>query len=121
MQIQINTDHNIDGHEALVTHLSTIVTTTLSHISDQITRVEVHVTDENGHKTGKNDKRCVMEARLENRPPLATTCQAETVHKAVEGAAKKLIRSIESDLGKLHDQALRPDEMTPVELMVRDE
>jgi ribosome-associated translation inhibitor RaiA len=115
MQIQINTDHNIEGHEALVTHLSSIVTKTFSHINDQITRVEVHVTDENGHKTGKNDKRCMMEARLENRLPLAVTCHAETVHKAVEGAAKKLIRSIESDLGRLHDQALRPDEMTPAE------
>ncbi len=107
MQIQINTDHNIEGHAALATHLSSIVTNTLSHISTHITRVEVHVSDENGHKNGKNDKRCVMEARLENRNPVAVTCYAETLHQAVEGAADKLIRSIESDLGRLHDQASR--------------
>lgn len=104
MHIQINTDHNIEGHEALATHLSSIVTNTLSRISSYITRVEVHVSDENGLKKGKNDKRCVMEARLENRPPVAVTCHAETLHQAVEGAADKLIRSIDSDLGRLHDQ-----------------
>jgi ribosome-associated translation inhibitor RaiA len=115
MQIQINTDHNIEGHEALATHLSSIVTNTLSHISSHITRVEVHVSDENGHKNGKNDKRCVMEARLERRPPVAVTCHAETVHQAVEGAADKLIRTIESDLGRLHDQASRTiDAASPV-------
>jgi len=113
MQIQINTDHNIEGREALVAHLSSIVASTLSRISSQITRVEVHVSDENGHKTGKNDKRCVMEARLENRPPVAVTCHAETLHQAVEGAADKLIRSIESDLGRLHDQVSRSTASTP--------
>ena len=107
MQIQINTDHNIEGHEALVKHLSSIVTKTLNRISSQITRVEVHLTDENGPKIGKDDKRCLMEARLENRPPVAVTCHAETLHQAVEGAADKLIRAIESDLGRLHDQGSR--------------
>jgi ribosome-associated translation inhibitor RaiA len=107
MHIQINTDHNIEGHEALATHLSSIVANTLSRISSQITRVEVHVSDENGHKNGKNDKRCAMEARLENRPPVTVTCHAETLHQAVEGAADKLIRSLESDLGRLHDQVSR--------------
>ena len=107
MHIQINTDHNIEGHEALATHLSSIVKNTLNRISSQITRVEVHVSDENGPKNGKNDKRCVMEARLENRHPVAVTCNAETLHQAVEGAADKLIRSIDSDLGRLHDQVSR--------------
>ncbi len=117
MQIQINTDHNIEGHEALATHLSSIVTSTLSHISSHITRVEVHVSDENGHKNGKNDKRCVMEARLQNRHPVAVTCHAETIHQAVEGAATKLTRSIESDLGRLHDQASRSvDSPNPVQM-----
>lgn len=117
MQIQINTDRNIEGHEALATHLNSIVNNTLNRISSHITRVEVHVSDENGHKNAKDDKRCVMEARLENRPPVAVTCNAETLHQAVEGAAQKLIRSIESDLGRLHDQASRSgDASHPVQM-----
>ncbi len=107
MHIQINTDRNIEGHEALSAHLSSIVAKTLSRISSHITRVEVHVSDENGHKNGKNDKRCLMEARIENRPPVAVKCDAETLHQAVEGAADKLIRSIESDLGRVHDNVSR--------------
>lgn len=121
MQIQINTDHNIEGHEALATHLSSIVKNTLNRMSSQITRVEVHVSDENGHKNGKNDKRCVMEARLENRPPVAVTCHAETLHQAVEGAADKLIRSIESNLGRLHDQVSRAVDSSNQVLMDSDE
>ncbi len=117
MHIQINTDHNIEGHEALATHLSSIVENTLSRISSLITRVEVHVSDENGHKNGKNDKRCVMEARLENRHPIAVTCHAETLHQAVDSAADKLIRSIESDLGRVHDKVSRSgDPSRPAQL-----
>jgi ribosome-associated translation inhibitor RaiA len=107
MQIQINTDHNIEGHEALVAQVSGVVENALSRISDHITRVEVHLSDENSDKGGKNEKRCVMEARLERRQPVAVTHQAETLDQAVDGAADKLARLIESTLGRLHDQASR--------------
>jgi ribosome-associated translation inhibitor RaiA len=72
-------------------------------MSDLITRVEVHLTDESGPKSGKNDKRCMMEARLEGRQPIAVTDEAATVELAVDGAADKLARLIEHTLGKLHD------------------
>ncbi|MFY9329330.1 MAG: HPF/RaiA family ribosome-associated protein, partial [Georgfuchsia sp.] len=71
-------------------------------------RVEVHLTDEIGqmssHKSGKNDKCCTIEARLEGRQPIAVTHQAETFRQAADGAAKKLTRMIESTLGRLRDQ-----------------
>jgi hypothetical protein len=41
MQIQINTDHNIEGREALAAHFSEVVERALSRMSDHITRVEV--------------------------------------------------------------------------------
>ena len=130
MQIQINTDHNIDGHEALAAHVSSVVESALSQFSEHITRVEVHLSDENGttkdHKNGanengKNDKRCMMEARLESYHPLAVTAHANTVHQAVDGAADKLARLVESTLGRLHDNkhhrdALTLPEETPPEL-----
>jgi len=46
MQIQINTGHNIEGHEALSAHVSDVVKNALARLSDHITRVEVHLTDE---------------------------------------------------------------------------
>ena len=90
MQVQINTDHNIEGHEALTARVRGVVESALSRVRDHITRVEVHLSDENGDKSGKNDMRCVMEARLEGRQPVAVTDQAETLEQAVDGAADKL-------------------------------
>ena len=104
MQIQVNTDHTIEGHEALADRIRGVVENALSRMSDHITRVEVHLTDERGPKSGKNDKRCMMEVRLEGRQPIAVTDEAGTVHLAVDGAAEKLARLIEHTLGKLHDQ-----------------
>ena len=107
MQIQINTDHNIEGREALADHVRGVVETALNRVSDHITRVEVHLSDENGAKRGENDKRCVMEARLEARQPIAVTQQSATVEHAVDGAADKLVRLIESTLGRRHDRESR--------------
>ncbi len=104
MQVQINTDHNIEGHEALAARFSTVVESSLSRVSDQITRVEVHLSDESGDKSGQNDKRCVLEARLEGRQPVAVTHQAGTLDQAVDGAADKLARLIESTPERLCDQ-----------------
>ena len=105
MQIQMNTDGNIEGHEALATQVSSVVENALKHVSDHITRVEVHLSDENSDKKGGNDDmRCVMEARLEGRQPVAVTHHAATVDQAVDGAAGKLTRMIESTLGRLRDQ-----------------
>ena len=100
MQVQVNTDHNIEGHEALAAQISEVVESALNRVSDHITRVEVHLTDENGDKSGQNDKRCMMEARLEGRQPIAVTHQAATLDQAVDGAADKLTRLIESTLGR---------------------
>jgi ribosome-associated translation inhibitor RaiA len=98
MQIQVNTDHNIAGHEALAAHVNGIVEAALSRFSNQITRVEVHLSDENADKSGQRDKRCMMEARIEHRGPIAVTEHAATVDLAARGAADKLSRLLESTL-----------------------
>jgi ribosome-associated translation inhibitor RaiA len=101
MQIQMNTDGNIEGHEALATQVNSAVESALNRFSDHITRVEVHLSDENSDKKGgEHDMHCVMEARLEGRQPIAVTHQGATVDQAVDGAADKLHRLIESTLGR---------------------
>jgi ribosome-associated translation inhibitor RaiA len=108
MQIQVNTDRNIEGHEALVAQVRGVVENALSRYEDFITRVEIHLSDENSNKKGGNDDiRCMMEVRLEGRQPAAITHQAATVEQAVDGAADKLTRLIESTLGRLRGQAIR--------------
>ncbi len=105
MHIEINTDGNIEGHEALATRVSSTVESALSRFSEHITRVEVHLSDENSDtKGGNDDVRCVMEARLEGHQPLAVTAHAANVDQAVDGAGDKLVRLIESTLGRLRDK-----------------
>ncbi|MDD2309825.1 MAG: HPF/RaiA family ribosome-associated protein [Desulfuromonadaceae bacterium] len=105
MQIHINTDHNIDGREALAVHISGEIEHALSRFNEQITRVEVHLSDENSDKKGgKYGLKCIMEARLEGRQPLAVTHQATTLEQAFSGAADKLSRLIESTIGRSGNQ-----------------
>lgn len=115
MQIQINTDKNIAGSEALAAHVSNIVEHGLGHLSKRITRVEVHLADENSGKSGQDDKRCRLEARLENHQPLVVTHHAATVHQGTEGATRKLKQLIDSTLGSLRDDKLRREHPTLVD------
>jgi ribosome-associated translation inhibitor RaiA len=111
MRIQTNTGRNITGSEGLAAHARTVIEGALARFSDRITRVEVHLSDENGARGGVEDKRCMMEARLEGRQPIAVTHQAATVEQAMEGAANKLKRAIESTIGRLRDGDARTDTM----------
>ena len=105
MKIQINTDHNIECHEALASKIKIVIESALIQVSDHITRVEVHLSD--GDKSGQNDKRCMIEARIEGQHPIAVTHNAVNLELAVEGAADKLARMIESTLGRLQHQKNR--------------
>lgn len=99
MKIQFNTDHNIDGTEEFRAPLISMISDGLSRFSSHITRIEVHLTDENSsHKEGPNDKRCMLEARLENSQPVAVTNTANTVEQAIEGAIDQLENLLQSKL-----------------------
>lgn len=103
MTIQFNTDKNITGTERLRTPLITLIEEGLHRFSHQITRVEVHLSDENGPKEGMNDKRCLIEARVEGLKPIAVTNHANTHEQAVEGAVEKLKISLDTILGRLRN------------------
>lgn len=100
MKVQLNTDKNIQGDEALTSHVETVVDGVLGRFRSQISRIEVHLSDVNAGKSGAADKRCVMEARLEGRPPVAASDDADTVGASISGAAGKLQRLLDSSLGK---------------------
>ena len=104
MNIQINTGHNIEGNQALITKFSSTIKSELIHLSDHITKVEVHLKDEDGEKKGKNDKRCMIEAHLEGRQPIVVTDHADTLNQALNGAIDKIISMIESILGRQRDK-----------------
>ena len=111
MQIQINTDHHINGHKTMKAQVQSTVEIALKRFSDHITRVEIHVTDENGEKSGQSNKRCVMEARLERHQPLVVSHQAASVDQAVDGAVEKLKGMLDSTLGRMRVQKNRSTDL----------
>ncbi len=60
MIIQINTDHNIANSEKFKEVIAEQMTDELSRFSEHISRLEVHLADENGNKEGLNDKRFAL-------------------------------------------------------------
>jgi ribosome-associated translation inhibitor RaiA len=103
MTIQFNTDNNIKGSEELRKPLIALISEELSRFSAQITRLEVHLSDEDGPKNGLNDKRCMLEARLEGRQPIAVTNHANDHEQAVSGAIDKLKTSLDTIFGRLRN------------------
>ena len=90
MDIQFNTDSSVEGKQALETYMSETISSALSRYIDKITRIEVHVSDENGDKKAPNDKRCVLEARLKGLDPIAVTGTGDTIQMAVTSAINKI-------------------------------
>jgi ribosome-associated translation inhibitor RaiA len=101
MQILINTDHNIQSGDDVTAAVETALEHSLRNIHHHITRVEVHLSDENAGKGGTNDKRCVMDARLDGHQPLVVSHQADTVSHAITGGAEKLKALLDHTLGRL--------------------
>ena len=102
MQIQVNTDRNISGNDSLAQTVEEILERLLARFANQITRLEVHLSDENStSKSGVVDKRCLLEARLAGRDPTSVSDLALTVEQAVTGAAHKMVSLLESELDKL--------------------
>jgi ribosome-associated translation inhibitor RaiA len=99
MLIQVNTGRNISGTDNLEAWVKEDVESALARFSN-ITRVEVHLNDEDAVGHSPNDKRCLLEARLGGSRPVAASDQADTLRAAVRGASRKLQRLLDSELGK---------------------
>jgi ribosomal subunit interface protein len=101
MQIQFNTDKTIDGHERMQIHFSQEISESFKRFEDKITRVEVHVGDENNEKFSIDDKRCMIEVRLAGKNPIAVTNHADTIEKAITGATDKMKKLLNTTFEKL--------------------
>lgn len=103
MQILINTDKNVDGNERAINYYTEELKRELDRFDDKITRVEVHFGDENGEKFGKNDKRCMLEVRLQKKQPIAVTDHAESSEKAFYNAVEKLKKVLNTTFEKMRE------------------
>lgn len=101
MQIQVNTVRNVETTPELVAQLEQLIASSLERFRDGITRVEVHLRDANGGKSGATDKECMLEARLAGQDPVAVTHASDRFEVAVAGARDKLVRLLSRRLGRL--------------------
>lgn len=104
MQIQLNTGNSIVGSSALRDQVQQAINQELRHVADAVTRVEVHLDDINGAKSGEDDKRCMLEARITGMKPLSVEHRAASIDLAVSGAASQLARAVKTSLAKANTQ-----------------
>ena len=75
------------------------VSETLQYLSDQLTLVEVYMTDINGQKRGV-DKHCGIEARPRGMDPVAVDHDAAEANEALVGACAKLKSALTHRFGR---------------------
>ncbi|BAM04840.1 HPF/RaiA family ribosome-associated protein [Phycisphaera mikurensis] len=103
MQIQINFG-DVDASDALKTRVNEQVEKAMARVSHGITRVEVHLRDDNAGKHGNDDKRAVMEARPEGHRPITVDSKGEDLYKVIDEAAAKLGRAVKSHLDRISER-----------------
>lgn len=113
MQVQFNSDSSVMGTENVATRVEASVRGKLARFEERLTRIEVHVRDENGPKHGAEDKACTIEARPRGARAIGVTEHAETVDAAARKAATTLAQRLDRHFGKNHRHGHdpRPDKM----------
>lgn len=104
MQVQVNTDDHIQGGESLAQWVQDESSSRLARFKENITRLEVFLTDLDSSKSGVNDKRCRLEARVVSRQPVTVTADADKMAGAFIAAVDKLVRALDADLGRAKDR-----------------
>lgn len=100
MQIQVNSDKTVTLDASLTRFVKSEVERILATAAAKVTRVEVHLSDVNGRKSGPADKRCVVEARPAGARPLSTSASAKKLDAAIGQALRKMQRALRSFFGR---------------------
>jgi ribosomal subunit interface protein len=104
MKIQFNTDKNIQGTEQLETLVSEKINSKLKRFADKITRIEVHLSDQNAQRTSTDDKQCKIEARIVGLQPIVVTGKSSTKKKAINDAIEKMKAALDTVTGRIKDK-----------------
>jgi ribosomal subunit interface protein len=103
MTIQLNADNNLNIHEVFRDKLTDMLAEEFDRYVEHISRLEVHLSDENGNKSGTDDKRCMIEARLDGRSPIAVVGHSDTHENSLIAAIEKLHSSLDTVFGKMRN------------------
>lgn len=104
MQINVNTDNTIDKHQGLDEHVESVVRSSIGRFGEQVTRVDVHLSNENKEKKADGGNYCMMEARVAGYQPVVVHNHGVDLHQSIQQAGNKLARALDSALGRLQDK-----------------
>ena len=102
MKIQINAP-NVEVPAAFEEFIEQRVQEVLKPFEAHLTRIEIHLQDQNGGKGG-SDKRCLLEARPRGLPPIAVECTESTETDAVRKALDKLKNALSHRIGRISER-----------------
>ena len=113
LTIQFNSDSSVMGTQEVAERIEAMLHDKFARFADRLTRLEVHVSDENGRKGGGEDKACMIEARPRGGKPIGVTEHASKVDDAARKAANTMVQRLERVLGKeaKHKHDPRPDKV----------
>ena len=101
MIIQLNADRSLSISEEYAEKLNGVIKKDLDRFADLLTRVEMHLADENADRKTKEDKKCTLEAKLKTKHPVAVSAAGDTYDRAVVNALHKLKASLDTAVGKM--------------------
>ena len=90
MKVLVHTDRNIHIDEGIEGRIEGALASALERFAHDVTRVEVHLSDDSAGRSTLDDIRCLLEARPARQDPVVVSHQAATVTEALTGATDKL-------------------------------
>ncbi len=106
MQIQINPG-SVTTTSAIESHISDRVQHSLKTLLEEVTRVEVHLHDDDGRdRKGELAKRVTMEARPRGGDPIVVHATGRDLYEVVSDAAGKLERAVRRFTEKRRDRSV---------------
>jgi hypothetical protein len=100
IKVLVNTSNDVDNKDALERWASEYLNEQMGRFEQELTSIEVQMTDENHAARGGGDKRCMLEARVNGRAPVAVTAFAADQNIAFRGACEKLAHALDHAFGK---------------------
>ncbi|HPI12871.1 MAG TPA: HPF/RaiA family ribosome-associated protein [Catalimonadaceae bacterium] len=107
MIIQFNSSQHIEGSVRLQDYFTGVMNEEFSRFSHKITRIEIHLSDENGDKPGPKDKKCLMEARIEGKSPTVVEVHGNSYEECIKGAMAKLKTVLKNTFERLNDHSVK--------------
>lgn len=101
MKVLVNTDNHIEGSDRLDNFINEKMNHALKHFTDRITRIEMHLSDQNGEKSGDKDIQCRIEVRPKGLQPLTVTARNANLDLSIQDAIEKIKAALTSTFGKL--------------------